>query len=557
MSTRGQVIFACIWTAFSSVFLAVGIYLTHQAYSKQDWKETDCIITKLEILDDKNQENPFAPDVAFQYKWSGNNYTSQQLWPTERRVDDYAELAVLLENYEVDKGSVCLVNPDNPSEAALLHDGNEITGAIVFILFGGFFTAIGIGIFIHALRSKRKKQSAISSEAKNNDKSKFITIPFFLIFACAGVAILIFFVIPKAIDYQDSKGWKETPAEVIWSRVTEHSDDDGTTYGVDIFYQYQVNGKTYRSNNMGIVSSSSSGRAAKQEKVDAHSPGTKTTCYVNPGNPHQALLERDLGWSVLFALFPLPFIAIGVIGLWYTLRNSSAKKKSSSPYRKASPLRHEAGDKDEFHQAARQEFSPRGKRIKGLFAVLFFALFWNGITSIFVTIAVKSWMRDEPEWFLTIFIIPFVVIGLGALGYAGYRFLGIFSPAPKLTLKPSAITLGETARVSWQILGGANRFNHFAIYLVGEESAEFRRGTDNVTESEIFYESALIETQDTRKMARGSAQINLPHDTMPTWKSDHNHIKWSLRVRGDVSLWADVNDQFPVTVLPINTASHS
>ena len=46
---------------------------------------------------------------------------------------------------------------------------------------------------------------------------------------------------------------------------------------------------------------------------------------------------------------------------------------------------------------------------------LFFTLFWNGIVSIFVYNVVKSYLDGRPEICLTIFLIPFVLIGLGLI----------------------------------------------------------------------------------------------------------------------------------------------
>ena len=139
-----------------------------------------------------------------------------------------------------------------------------------------------------------------------------------------------------------------------------------------------------------------------------------------------------------------------------------------------------------------------------------------------------------------------------------HRLLALFNPSSTLTLIPGEITLGESARLKWNSSGSAHRFQHFAIYLVGEEEARYRRGTDTVTETETFYEEALIDTQDPRKCTTGSAQIELPShtaDLVPTWKANNNRIRWSIHVKGDIAFWPDVSDKYEVTVLPIDISS--
>jgi hypothetical protein len=202
-------------------------------------------------------------------------------------------------------------------------------------------------------------------------------------------------------------------------------------------------------------------------------------------------------------------------------------------------------------------FSPGGKRIKSLLGSLMVALFWNGITSVFVTIAVKSWLTGHPEWFLTLFIIPFVLIGLAMIGYTFYQFLALFNPAPKLTLESSEITLNHPTKLQWMIPSRADRLSRFRLYLVGEESAEYRRGTDTVTDTRIFHEQLLFETSSPRKAGKGSVSITLPANTMTSWSSSHNSIQWKLVIKGDISLWPDINDRYEIDVIAPDLNTHS
>src|SRR6185369_463754 len=61
-----------------------------------------------------------------------------------------------------------------------------------------------------------------------------------------------------------------------------------------------------------------------------YAPGTRATCYVNPSNPDEAVLERPLP-TVLFMLpLPLLFIAIGVGAVWFTWRPSKSQTEEAA-----------------------------------------------------------------------------------------------------------------------------------------------------------------------------------------------------------------------------------
>ncbi|NWK55107.1 DUF3592 domain-containing protein [Verrucomicrobiaceae bacterium N1E253] len=568
MSGKGALVFGLIWTAFSSIFVVVGLVSTYQAVHRSTWPAVDCELTRFEVKSDPKLDPAFQPQVEFTYEWEGQSYQGDKVWVSQKGEDDYEDLGELIEQYRRGDLSRCYVNPDQPGEAVLLAESDDLWGGLVFALFGGGFVAIGIGIMFSSRWMKKQENAPLSSKSSGEEGApNVILVPFFLLFGLAGLGVLLFVVLPQGMKYQDARGWDETPAVVEWSRVQSHSSDDGTTYSVDIFYRYQYQEKEYKSNTVDIFSGSSSGRSGKQEKVNQHPAGKEIVCYVNPEKPWQALLHRDLGWWALFALFPLPFLAVGFGGLWwlYKKRAKASVELSSSDAlgRRTSSLRHEAGVRDAFHGggsssvSGEKTFSPSGSRVKGLLGILFFALFWNGIVSVFVTIAVKGWLAGNPEWFLMVFLIPFVLVGLGTMVFSMYSFLALFNPSPRITLKPGALTLGGSATLRWRIPSKAQRLKQFRLYLVGEEEAQYRRGTNTVTDTEVFFEQLLFETADPRQASRGELQCVVPVNTMPSWKSQHHEIKWSLVVKGDIALWPDINDTYALEVVaPDFTPQH-
>jgi hypothetical protein len=51
-------------------------------------------------------------------------------------------------------------------------------------------------------------------------------------------------------------------------------------------------------------------------------------------------------------------------------------------------------------------------------------------------------------------------------------------------------------------------------------------------------------------MQSGRARLMIPPGTMPTFRSEHNKILWTLRVRGDIPRWPDIKEEYEITVLP-------
>ncbi len=64
---------------------------------------------------------------------------------------------------------------------------------------------------------------------------------------------------------------------------------------------------------------------------------------------------------------------------------------------------------------------------------IFFAVFWNGIVGIFVTQVISGFFsNDGPDWGLALFLIPFLLLGLGVIAAVIYMLFG----GMRLTLNP-------------------------------------------------------------------------------------------------------------------------
>ncbi len=99
--------------------------------------------------------------------------------------------------------------------------------------------------------------------------------------------------------------------------------------------------------------------------------------------------------------------------------------------------------------------------------------------------------------------------------------------------------------------GRSSRLSHLRIFLEGREEATYRRGTDTVTEREVFATITLVDTANGWEIPRGSAAVAIPDDTMHTFTGPSNKVVWEIKVAGKIQRWPDVDQNFPVTLHPL------
>jgi Protein of unknown function (DUF3592) len=112
-----------------------------------------------------------------------------------------------------------------------------------------------------------------------------------------------------------SQSWPESDCRVLFSRVGVHEDDESTGYSVDVLYSWQSAGREYRGSRYRFFDGSSSGRRSKQQRVDGLAPGSNVSCYVNPRDLEEAVLNRELSPFAATVLIPVGLFVAGIFGL--------------------------------------------------------------------------------------------------------------------------------------------------------------------------------------------------------------------------------------------------
>jgi hypothetical protein len=549
----GLTLFLFFFFAMGSLFEVLIIREFGRAAGQRVWKKVPCTVTSSVVQERNDSESPFVFAVGYRYEYGGRAYTGSAYKRKYSGSGQYSEQQQLVRKYPAGAGTFCYVNPANPAEAVLRRD-SLLVGLVVF--FPLIFIVIGAGgIFLVWRRRPPEEARPIAttaiSQAGRSRYGRYGLAAFFAIFAAVGGGLLYPLGIRPIARTMAAQSWIETPCKVRRAEVRSHDSDDGTTYSIYILYQYEFNGRTYKSDRYDFIGGSSSGYRGKARIVAGYEATTRPVCYVNPGNPSEAVLQRGWHAKLLLALFPLPFLLVGLGGIAYALRGKGAAATrrtsgesavgSMGPIRPIGPMgRMKSADAGRAVLATK--FSPRAKFV----GMLIVAAFWNGIISIFV-----FGEAGGSGWLSKLFLLPFVAIGLGLIAGTVYQFLALFNPRPTLELSSSVVPLGGAAELRWSFAGRTSRMGEFTVTLRGVEEARYRRGTDTCTDRNTFYEMELYRTSNVNEMAAGQVGFVMPQDTMHSFEAANNKVLWNLDIRGDIRHWPDVKESFTINVTPM------
>ncbi|NLW84634.1 MAG: DUF3592 domain-containing protein [Phycisphaerae bacterium] len=435
-------------------------------------------------------------------------------------------------------------------------NGKAAWPAHLFLIIPLIFMLIGFGGLYGVWFGKEKDASKSPASARgSNTMGKTGIILFGLVFMAAGLGFSYMLLFRPLIKWHQAKKWTETPCSIISAEVKHHSSDDGTTYSIHITYEYEFGGSVYRNDKYNFVGGSSSGYKGKKDVVERYKAMSEPVCYVNPNNPSEAVLIRHLTAHNAIGLFPLIFVGAGLFIMIAGIRKKERTGTSWLPQTKVDERRMPTSD----FAFAGQTFEPAADRITlrpdasslgKLFGVLIFCLIWNGVVPAFVYQVVEGFRSGRPEWFLTFFMIPFVLVGLGAIFAVFNQILALFNPRYTLTLQPGAIYPGTAGVIDWNANGSAHRIRMLTIKLLGKEEARYRVGTNTKTDSHTFFEMELVHTDDPYEIAAGQIGFAIPEPTMHSFTADNNKIIWSINIHGDIARWPDVKKDYTLVIHP-------
>jgi hypothetical protein len=155
----------------------------------------------------------------------------------------------------------------------------------------------------------------------------FFSLPF------AGVGLVFFVLILSTLsEWRASQSWQQVQARILNVELkTYSSSDSGDTYEVVVQYSYDFGGRNYEGSRAGLNSGADNIGSYHQDRFEtwheAKVRGEHVPCYVDPKDPTNALLDRELrsGMLLFFAVFLFAFGGVGfglfIYSLLAILRN--------------------------------------------------------------------------------------------------------------------------------------------------------------------------------------------------------------------------------------------
>ena len=383
---------------------------------------------------------------------------------------------------------------------------------------------------------------------------------------------------PIVPEWRANRQFVETTGVVRAKHVREAKDGDGVRVLARIDVEYQVDGRTYHHLTYDIAHIPSATREQVQAKLELFQVGEHYPCWYDPMDRDRVVLVRGYsGWLYLVLLVPISFIAIStrrLVLLWLNW-GTSAERRAAMTKRAAEFDLFEGRHPDLLPTVpsdANWTNSP-GTRLayrlpidaarNGCSALLAACLVWNGVASVFVVMAVRTHLRHEPDWLMTLLSLPFVVIG-AALFYFLYRQFRLMTRIGSTRVEISHHPLypgGEYDLFVSQ--AGHLTMKSLQVVLRCEEQATYRQGTDTRTETRCVLESPVLAEHDFEilpaKPFESQCRVRIPESSRCTRSSP-------TTTRSAGNCWsgpttpgaATINGRFPSSCIrpPLEIARH-
>jgi hypothetical protein len=91
------------------------------------------------------------------------------------------------------------------------------------------------------------------------------------------------------------------------------------------------------------------------------------------------------------------------------------------------------------------------------------------------------------------------------------------------------------------------------VSLEGREEATYQSGKNTATDKNVFARLEIADVGVVPAMRSGDGTVTVPDNLMHSFTGSHNKIVWAIRVHGEIDHWPDINEDFPIKVLPAAT----
>ncbi|MBN1393582.1 MAG: hypothetical protein JW959_00935, partial [Pirellulales bacterium] len=256
------------------------------------------------------------------------------------------------------------------------------------------------------------------------------------LFFVAGCVVLVSIISGEVLPrWRVNHEFVEAACKVRNKEVEEVRDNGGPEYRPKLHIEYE---KIRSSSGHDVKKTTYDNRRDAEAVLDlyeiyAPEKNNLYPCWYDPADPYEVVLTRQYPrWLWPAFAVPISFIVIGAGGLIHTMIGwgKSAERRSVRSRNGVEGnllgLRGQGDRRCPFVPDGADITNSPGTRLKyrlpigasaawTLFGTLAFCVFWNGLVAVFLGVVVHGHLSAKPDWFGTFFIIPFVLIGIGAI----------------------------------------------------------------------------------------------------------------------------------------------
>lgn len=346
-----------------------------------------------------------------------------------------------------------------------------------------------------------------------------------------------------------AQSWQEVPARILSTDLDVNRGDDSTTYRVRAEYVYEYGGRAYTSERVAAGIGSDNIGSFHQDKhrelrryVESEQP---FRAFVNPSDPDEALLYRELRWGMLgFELvFASVFCLVGY-GLLFAGLYGGRKVKEVERLQQARPDEPWLWEDDWVD--GRVTAGSRGKMI----GALVFAVLWNLISAPMLFVVPRE-LAEGNRLALLGAIFPLVGLGLAAYAlYAVLQWRKFGTSEFELFANPGVLGGWLEGRIHTNIRERGAEPYRLTLSCIRKETRGSGKNR-STTEKALWQDTAEVPAATLLAGRHGASvpvRFAIPYDAGP--ESDHqasDPIEWRLDVAAALP-GVDFSSRFKVPV---------
>ncbi|HYD17846.1 MAG TPA: DUF3592 domain-containing protein [Patescibacteria group bacterium] len=355
------------------------------------------------------------------------------------------------------------------------------------------------------------------------------------------------------LDWQAMQGWQPVQATVTRGGVDDNWDGETTTYRAYADYSYSFNGQRYTAQRIGIEKMGGDNIGDYQQDWGARlaaaaRSGASLTAYVDPADPVQAVLDRELRWG-LVAFKAVFFLVFGGAGA-AMLAGAVYSPKIRMP---EGDVREQPWLANPHWQSAEILSNSKGS----MYFATFFAFMWNGISAPLPFVIWHEFVEKKNPAAVIGLLFPLVGIGLAVWAVQRIREWKRFGHAP-VTLDPFPAAIGGQAGGFIDINLPYDSAHTFFVTLSCIRSVYVRSGKNSSRRETVNWSADTVAYAEpgnsgTRLQFRFDVPAGLPPSDVRKSRDDYN--LWRLSLRAALP-GADIDRDYEIPAYPSTRKSH-